>query len=150
MNTANSGRTFHILLAEDSQEDFFLLQTCFNGLSHPVILHQVENGQDCLDFLCRTGRYESMPAPDLLFLDLNMPKLDGREVMARIAADPGLRRLPVLVLTTSANREDICTMYELGCSAYVVKPLEFPQFMDMVRTIADYWFSVVTLPDSRG
>lgn len=137
---------FHILLAEDNLGDVLLTRAALDALAHPIELHHVENGEDCLDFLKRTGRFATAPTPDLLLLDLNMPRLDGREVMAHIAAEPTLRQLPVVILTTSAAAEDIRQMYDLRCSSYIVKPLDFDAFQHAIAVMADYWFSVVALP----
>lgn len=140
-------RPAEILLVEDNQEDVFLTKACFAGLPHRVNFHHVENGEDCIRFLERSGRYCEAPRPDLIFLDLNMPRMDGRAVMARIAADERLRLMPVIILTTSAAAEDVRQMYELRCSSYIVKPMSFDPFQEAIRVVADYWLSVVTLPE---
>lgn len=143
-------RAAEVLLAEDNEGDVFLLREAFQQLRFPVHLHVVENGVECLAFLRREGRYVAAPRPDLLLLDLNLPLLDGRQVLATVVADPRLRSLPVVVLTTSANPGDLRQMYGLRCSTYVVKPLDFDDFERTIRLIGEYWFGVAALPDDGG
>lgn len=97
-------------------------------------------------FLRKQGQYAGAPAPDMVLLDLNMPKMDGREVLAEIVKDETLRLLPVVILTTSAEEREILDMYRLRCSSYIVKPVDFDQFLAAIRLIGDYWFTVVVLP----
>jgi two-component system response regulator len=99
-----------------------------------------------LAFLRKEGNYSSAPTPDLILLDLNMPRVDGRQVLAAMVADEKLSSLPVVVLTTSSDDEEILKMYKLRCSSYIVKPVDFEQFLRVVRSIADYWFTVVVVP----
>jgi two-component system response regulator len=97
-------------------------------------------------FLRMEGQYANAPTPDLLLLDLNMPIMNGREVMAEMVADEKLQHMPVVILTTSSDEQDVLTMYRLRCSSYIVKPIDFDQFVRVVRSITDYWFTVVVLP----
>ena len=97
-------------------------------------------------FLRKEGKYSTAPTPDLLLLDINMPRMDGREVLAEMVADETLNAIPVVVLTTSAQDEEILKMYKLRCSSYIIKPVDFDQFLHVVRSIAEYWFTVVVLP----
>ena len=102
--------------------------------------------QPILDFLNKEGKYKDAPTPDLILLDLNMPLMDGREVLERISKDEKLCHLPVVILTTSSEEQDILRMYKLRCSSYIVKPVDFDQFQRVVSEIGNYWFTVVVLP----
>lgn len=106
----------------------------------------VENGVEAIAFLCQEGEYADEPRPDLVLLDLNMPKKDGRDVLEDMESDPSLRRIPVVVLTSSAAEEDVVRSYELNANAYLTKPVDFDGFVDIVTRIEDFWFSVVKMP----
>ena len=140
------GRAAIILLAEDNADDVELMRISFDRAKFAVNLQHVANGEDCIAFLRREGRFAAAPVPDLLLLDLNMPRMDGREVLAEIVRDPELCKLPVVVLTTSASDEDVLAAYKLRCSSYIVKPVDFEQFSQVVRGISAYWFTLVVLP----
>lgn len=150
MMTNQPSRTMEVLLVEDNLGDAFLTRECFSDIPFPINLHHVEDGEQCLDFLRKAGPFGDAPTPDLILLDLNMPRMDGRQVMAEIAADERLRHLPVVILTTSAAREDVDHMYGLRCSSYIVKPLDLEHFRAVVKTLADYWFTIVALPGEPG
>jgi CheY-like chemotaxis protein len=135
-----------ILLVEDNQDDVLLTRRGFESAGVPANLHHVENGEECLAFLRQTGIYADAPRPDLILLDLNMPVMDGREVLAELVADDRLRRIPVVVLTTSADDRDVMDMYRLRCSSYIVKPVDFDRFLAVIRSIGHYWFTVAILP----
>lgn len=139
-------RSAEVLLVEDNMGDILLTREGFKRSSFPVNLHHVENGEDCLSFLKKEGSFADAPTPDLILLDLNMPVMDGREVMKVLVADARFRHVPVVVLTTSANEQDIQEMYELRCSTYIVKPLDFEEFQRIIQVIAEYWFTIATLP----
>lgn len=139
-------RPAEILMVEDNEGDVLLARESFKRLAYPVQLHHVENGEECLAFLRKEGKYSAAPIPDLILLDLNMPIMSGREVLAEVVRDPQLCHLPVVILTTSANEQDITQMYALRCSTYVVKPLDFQEFQRIIQVIADYWFTVAALP----
>jgi two-component system response regulator len=109
-------------------------------------IHVVEDGIQALDFLYKRGNYASAPRPDLILLDLNLPRKNGREVLAEIKADPDLRTIPIVVLTTSNADDDILKAYNLNANCYVVKPVGFDNFMKAMQSIRHFWFSVVTLP----
>jgi two-component system, chemotaxis family, response regulator Rcp1 len=111
-------------------------------------LHHVTDGVECLAFLRKEGKYSNVPTPDLLLLDINMPRMGGREVLAEMVADENLNAIPVVILTTSAQDEEILRMYKLRCNSYIIKPIDFEQFLHAVRSIAEYWFTVVVLPKS--
>jgi chemotaxis family two-component system response regulator Rcp1 len=142
----SSFRPAEILLVEDSQDDFLLTKEGFKRAKLEVRLHHVNNGEECMSFLRKRGEYAAAPIPDLILLDLNMPVMDGREVLEQIVSDPQLNNLPVVVLTTSEERKDILKMYSLRCSSYIVKPVDFQQFMRVIQGMNDYWFSLVALP----
>lgn len=146
MSAGAKGRPAEILLVEDNLGDVMLTRECLRRIEHPVNLHHVDNGEACLAFLRRSGPYADAPAPDLLLLDLNLPRMDGRQVMAEIAADPQLCHLPVVILTTSGERGDVLHMHRLRCSSYVVKPIDLDRFEEMLACLIEYWFSVATLP----
>ena len=111
-----------------------------------VNLHRVRNGEDCMEFLRKTGAFANVPSPDLILLDINMPKMDGREVLAEIVADAKLQHLPIVVMTTSAAEPDILAAYKLRCNSYIVKPIDFKQFVTVIQALGNYWFTVVVLP----
>ncbi|EMI18411.1 response regulator receiver protein [Rhodopirellula maiorica SM1] len=136
-----------MLLVEDNEDDVIITQRGFNKSNLPVNLHRVENGEECMQFLRKSGRYVDAPTPDLILLDLNMPVKDGREVLAEIVADEQLRRLAVVVLTTSESDQDLLTMYDLRCSSYILKPVDFKQFQQVIKYIGEYWFTIVVLPN---
>ncbi|MGE0558322.1 MAG: response regulator [Burkholderiales bacterium] len=138
-----------ILLAEDNEDDVVLMRHGFELARLAVDLHHVENGQDCMDFLRKKGNHADAPTPDLILLDLNMPIKSGREVLAELVEDDALNHIPVVILTTSAEDRDVLGMYKLRCSSYIVKPLDFDQFMKVIRSIGDYWLTIVVLPKIR-
>jgi CheY-like chemotaxis protein len=135
-----------VLLVEDNEDDVELTCNGFRRCKMLANLHQVKDGEECMAFLRKQGAFADAPRPDLILLDLNMPRMDGREVLAEIVADETLNSIPVVVLTTSADEGEILNMYRLRCSSYIVKPVNFEKFMDVVHFIAEYWFKVVVLP----
>lgn len=149
MSPILASRPAEILIAEDVQGDFVLAQEGFKRLGLPTRLHHVENGEECLAFLKKEGRYQDAPTPDILLLDLNMPIMGGVEVMQHLVSDPQLKFLPVVVLTTDDTEACINKMYDLRCSTYVVKPLDFEEFQTVIQVIGTYWFTVGTLPGEQ-
>jgi len=148
MSTAiEQARPIIVLYAEDNDNDIELTRISFQQARSGIALHHVDNGEDCLAFLRRQGRYSASPKPDLLLLDINMPRKNGFEVLKEIAADAELCGLPVIVLTTSSADEDIAAMYKLRCSSYITKPVNFDKFAAVIKSITDYWFTVVALPE---
>jgi len=135
-----------VLLVEDNENDVELTLRAFQKERLQVNLQHVWNGEECMSYLRREGDYADKPPPDLILLDLNLPVMDGREVLAEIVNDEKLRRLPVVILTTSAAEADLLRMYELRCSAYIVKPVDFDRFREVIRSLGDFWFSVAMLP----
>jgi CheY-like chemotaxis protein len=146
ISTLPTSRSAEILLVEDNDDDVELTRNSFRRCKMLLNLHQVKDGEECMAFLRNQGAYAKVPRPDLILLDLNMPRMDGREVLAEIVADETLNSIPVVVLTTSSDDGEILKMYQLRCSSYIVKPVNFEKFMDVVQSIAEYWFTVVVLP----
>ena len=142
-------RHIEILLVEDSPSDALLTREALKTSKLMNNLHVVENGVDAIAFLRREGPYAHVPPPDLILLDLNLPKKDGREVLREIKADDDLRAIPVVVLTSSDAEEDILKSYKLNANCYITKPVEFDKFVKVVRSIREFWFAVVTLPPQQ-
>lgn len=139
-------RPLRILYAEDNFDDVELLRAALEHSPIEISLDHVENGVTCMEYLRKAASLPNAPMPDVLLLDLNMPVMDGFEVLQAIISDSSLCWLPVVVLTTSSAPEDVERMYRMRCSSYVRKPLELPAFVRAVNTIVEYWFGVVTLP----
>jgi len=141
-----SAKTAEILLIEDNLGDVRLIKEAFK--EGKIINHMsvVEDGEAAMAFLRREGPYAGAVRPDLILLDLNLPKKDGREVLAEIKADEDLKRIPVVILTTSRAEEDILRTYNLHANCYVTKPVDLEQFLTVVQSIEDYWLAIVTLP----
>lgn len=138
-----------ILMAEDDPDDRMFSKDALEEANLPISLEVVEDGTELMDYLFNRGRYEdphSCPLPGLILLDLNMPKKDGREALQEIKADPRLRHIPVIVLTTSRAEEDILKSYDLGVSGYITKPVTYQRLINIMRVIGEYWFEVVELP----
>jgi CheY-like chemotaxis protein len=140
-----------ILMADDDADDVMLAQEALRESRLRNSLHCVEDGQELMEYLTRTGRYEQAdaPRPGLILLDLNMPRKDGREALKEIKSSPELRRIPVVILTTSTTEEDILRAYDLGANSFITKPVTFDRLVDIVRTLGMYWFNIVQLPDSQ-
>jgi len=143
---SETGQPVEILLAEDNPGDAKLTQKAFEEGNILNNLHIVENGVEAMDFLKQRGDYEDKARPDLVLLDLNMPKKDGWDVLEEINEDPELRRIPVIVLTSSEAESDIVKSYELQANAYLSKPVDYSGFMDVVRSLEEFWLSVVKMP----
>lgn len=146
--TLKDGHIAEVLLVEDNENDVLLTEHAFKKAKFAVNLRHVGDGLECMKYLRKEGRYADVLTPDLILLDLNLPLKDGREVMSEIAGDPALRQLPVVILTTSADEQEILAMYDLRCSSYIVKPVNFVQFQRVISILKDYWFTVVVLPTS--
>ncbi len=138
--------TINILLVEDDPADSDLIRESMNEAKLMVTLSVVDDGVKALQFLRREGDYEDTVRPDLILLDLNLPKKDGREVLAEIRGDDALKTIPIVVLTTSDDDEDILKCYGLGANCYVTKPVGFEEFSKIVCQIEEFWFTVVKLP----
>jgi CheY-like chemotaxis protein len=139
-------RAVEILLVEDNPDDIDLTIEAFRESRSPSRLHVVENGIDAMAFLRHQGEYANVPRPDLILLDLNLPKMSGHEVLVEIKSDPQLRTIPVVVLTTSAADADVSRSYELAANCYITKPLELDAFFGVVRLVDHFWRDAATLP----
>jgi two-component system, chemotaxis family, response regulator Rcp1 len=135
-----------LLLVEDNLGDVRLTFEAFREANKTIRLHVAADGVEAMDFLHRRGEHANAPRPDLILLDLNLPKMDGREVLARIKADESLRLIPTLILTTSEARADIMTGYQLQANCYLNKPVQFNAFESLVRSINDFWLTKAKLP----
>lgn len=145
MSTAQT-RPIQILLVEDSPSDARLAITALKQARVANNLHHVEDGVQAMEFVRRQGQYQNAPRPDLILLDLNLPRKDGREVLAELKAEPDYATIPVVVLTTSNAEKDILRSYQLHANCYVTKPVNFERFLECVRSIEEFWLSVVILP----
>jgi len=143
-------RLIEVLLVEDNPGDVRLTVEVFKDAKVRNKLHVVEDGVEALAFLRREGKYAKTPRPDLVLLDLNLPRKDGREVLAEIKADEALKRIPVVVLTISQAERDILRTYELHANCYITKPVDLEQFMGVVRAVEDFWLTIVKLPPDEG
>jgi CheY-like chemotaxis protein len=137
-----------ILLVEDNPGDVVLTKEALAEAKVRNNLHVVNDGVEAMEFLRHQGRFGDVVRPDLILLDLNLPRKDGRDVLAEVKADKDLRRIPVVVLTTSKAEADIIKSYDLHANCYVSKPVDLDQFIEVVRSIEDFWFSIVRLPSS--
>ncbi|MGB3480134.1 MAG: response regulator [bacterium] len=144
--TANTGKIIEILLVEDNPGDVRLAKEALHDSKIHNELHVVEDGIKAIEYLRKKGSYAKKTRPDLILLDLNLPKKDGREVLAEIKEDDDLKRIPVVILTISKDEEDIMKTYNLHANCYVTKPLDMKQFIKVVRAIEDFWFTIVKLP----
>lgn len=135
-----------ILLVEDNLADIDLAKEAFEECKFANNLHMVSDGEKALAFLRKERNFRDKPRPDLILLDLNLPKIDGRELLAEIKNDDELKQIPVVILTTSESKEDIIEMYRLHANCYIAKPVDINQFIKLVQSIGDFWFSIVKLP----
>jgi chemotaxis family two-component system response regulator Rcp1 len=139
-------RPIDILIAEDSPTDVMLMREALEHAKVLNTLHVVEDGVEAMDFLRRLGKYSAAPRPDLILLDLNMPRKNGQEVLAEIKQSEGLRSIPVVILTTSRADADVASAYGHHANCYIAKPVDYDAFAGVARSIQNFWFSVVTLP----
>ena len=146
MNARSFGRHAEILLVEDNPGDVRLIQENFKDIKLLNRMSVVRDGEEALAFLHRQGKYAEAPRPDLVLLDLNLPKKDGREVLAEIKSDEQLRRIPVVILTSSSAEQDILKTYDLYANCYITKPIDLEQFAKLVKMIEEFWFTLVKLP----
>ena len=144
-----TGKAVIILYAEDDPEDRMLVEDAMEESRLANELDFVDDGEELMDYLHRRGKYTGLsntPLPGLILLDLNMPKKDGREALEEIKADPNLRRIPIVVLTTSKAEEDILRTYDLGVSGFIIKPVTFESLVSIMKTVSKYWFEIVEPP----
>lgn len=142
----NQEKPITILIAEDDADDRLLLKEAFeeNRLANGIYF--VNDGEKLIEYLYQRGEFKNAPKPGLVLLDLNMPKKDGREALKEIKADPNLRSIPIVIMTTSKADEDIIRSYDLGVNSFITKPVSFESFVRVVKTVAEYWFQIVQLP----
>jgi CheY-like chemotaxis protein len=149
---AKRGRTITILMADDDKDDCMLVKDAFLESRLSNDLRFVEDGEELMDYLYRRGKYKSpkaSPRPGLILLDLNMPRKDGREALEEIKSDPELRGIPIIVLTTSKEEEDVVRSYDIGASSYITKPVTFEGLVEVMKSLGKYWFEIVELPPER-
>lgn len=142
-------RRLKVLIAEDDDDDFLLVKEAFEESRLLIDIYRAKDGEELMEFLQYRGAFsapESAPRPTLILLDLNMPRKDGREALAEIKADPDLRMIPVVILTTSKAEEDIIHTYGLGVNSFIRKPVDFDDFIRIIQTLGEYWFEIVQLP----
>jgi chemotaxis family two-component system response regulator Rcp1 len=149
MNGQDKMRPIEILLVEDNPGDIRLTQEVLKDGKIKNNLSVVMDGEQAVLFLKKTGEYKNAVTPDLILLDLNLPKKDGREVLAEIKVDPNLKQIPVIVLTTSAAEQDILAMYSHHANCYIMKPVDFKQFINVVKSIENFWLTIVKLPSNH-
>jgi len=145
----NHVQVVEILVADDDEDDRFLMEEALEEKDFRAV-YFVEDEEELMDYLYHRGQYSSLsssPRPNLILLDLNMPRKDGREALKEIKADPQLRKIPVVVMTTSKAEEDILRTYNLGVNSYIIKPTTFESMVEMMNTLGGYWFDIVQLPD---
>jgi two-component system, chemotaxis family, response regulator Rcp1 len=146
MNTEILGKPIDILLVEDNPGDARLALESLKESKIRNTLHWVQDGLEAMKFLHRQGTYENAPRADLILLDLNMPKMDGRKVLAEIKSDDELKRIPVVIFTISKAEEDILNAYDLHTNCYITKPLDLDRFLKVIQSIEDFWLTIVRLP----
>ena len=146
MNNTYDGKPIEILLVEDNPGDVRLTQEALQESKVINTLHTAADGVQALEFLKQEGKFADAVRPDIILLDLNLPRMDGRELLAIIKSDPEFRRIPVVILTTSKAEEDIIETYDLHANCFITKPVDLDQFFVVVQSIEEFWFSIVKLP----
>ncbi len=147
--TLGDSRPVHILLVEDNPADARLTQEAIRDTQYRYQLHLAEDGEEAMEFLRQEGDFTDVPRPDLILLDLNLPGMDGREVLAEIKSDEDLGSIPVIVLTTSTAQQDLLYSYGLRANSYVNKPIDRDRFNDMIKSVMEYWINISTLPNRQ-
>jgi len=146
MNHFGAGRPIEVLMVEDNPGDARLTMEALKEAKISNRIHHVEDGVEAMEFLHKQGKYTDAVRPDIILLDLNMPRKDGREVLEEIKTDPDLKRIPVVIMTISQAEEDIIRSYNLYANCYITKPIDLDQFIKVVKSIEDFWLTVVKLP----
>lgn len=149
MTSITITRTLHVLLVEDNPGDARLTMEALKERRSPVTVDVVTDGVEALRYLRNEGEYSIKPRPDLVFLDLNLPKMDGREVLKEVKKDERIRQIPILILSTSSDEKDIAKAYENYANSYFVKPMDFDAFIELIRTIENCWLCAVALPKAE-
>jgi two-component system, chemotaxis family, response regulator Rcp1 len=150
MTSGEGLRPAEILYVEDNAADVRLTVEALKDAKVRTNLHMAKDGEEALAFLHREGKYATAPRPDLVLLDLNLPKVSGREVLGIIKKDPNLKQIPVVILTTSRSEEDVARSYEAHANCFITKPVDLHKFLSVIRTIEGFWVTVVTLPQGKG
>jgi len=145
-----STKPLEILLVEDNKGDIGLITEFLSDAKVITNIHIAEDGEEAIRFLCSKDKFLGSTLPDIIILDLNLPKKDGREVLKEIKENDDLKNIPVIILTTSSAEKDILRVYDLHANAYIVKPLDFDEFMKVIKSITDFWFKAVTLPPKHS
>lgn len=146
---SSSLNTADILLLEDEPADAYLVKMALKESRIMANLHHVVDGREGMDFLNKVGKYSDVPRPDLIFLDLNMPRMNGSEFLIEVKADEKLRNIPIVVLTTSDVENDVVRCYQLGAASYITKPVDMTQFISAIHQLGNYWFTLVRLPQNH-
>ncbi len=149
MISSKAGRPVEILLVDDSAADVLLTEEALQEAKVLNRLSVVRDGVEAIDFIRHRGQYAKAPRPDLILLDLNLPRKNGRAVLTEIKADPVLHLIPVVILTTSAAEEDVLKSYELHANCYITKPVDLVQFLHVLRVVEDFWLAIVKLPSEK-
>jgi two-component system, chemotaxis family, response regulator Rcp1 len=142
----NAFKPVEVLLVEDNPGDVRLTREALKESKVLINLNVTSDGVEALSYLKQEGKYKNIVVPDIILLDLNLPRKDGRELLAEIKPDPDLRRIPVVILTTSKAEEDIIRTYDLGANCYITKPVDLEQFLQVIKSVEDFWFTIVKLP----
>jgi chemotaxis family two-component system response regulator Rcp1 len=149
LTVSRQGRSAIVLMVEDNPDHVFLARESFSEANIKVQLLDVDSGEKCLAFLRREPPFEDAPTPDLVLLDIRMPRMSGFDVMREISADARLRHLTVVVLSSSSNLDEVNRMYALGCKSFLSKPVDFAGFTEMIRRLSGYWLDMAILPQSQ-
>ena len=140
----------HILLVEDNEGDIVLTLEALKEAKLKNQISVVRDGEEALQFLYKEGKYERQDSPQLILLDINLTKIDGKEVLHRIKSDPDLKKIPVVILTTSSSEKDILEAYNNYANCYITKPVDLDKFIDVIHTVEDFWISIVQLPNRKS
>ena len=149
MKNFSNTRPVEILLVEDNEGDVFLTKEAFRLSKIANIIHVAKDGEVAMEFLRKEGEYKDVPTPDIVLLDINLPKKNGTQVLSEIKQDDVLRYIPVVILTSSRSEQDVVKSYGLHANSYLIKPVDFTKFSEIVSAIENFWFAIVVLPDEK-